>query len=150
MLAKSNETWFDKDVKKNMIRRNSSFYRYKRYRTPSNKTKLTILSNRVCKLLWSKKREYFDDRITQFLSSPKRFFNELNRLIGKQKKNSNFIIADHENKLNTDNFTVSSLFNDVFVSISKSLVASFLTGPSTTEGLANIENSLFFYPTNNP
>ena len=33
-LAKSNKTWFDKEVKKNIIRLNFSFNRDKRYRTP--------------------------------------------------------------------------------------------------------------------
>ena len=40
-----------------------------------------------------------------------------------------------------------SLFNEKFVSISKTLAASIPTVPFTTEGLASSEKSLFFYPT---
>ena len=105
------------------------------------------MRNRVCELLRSKKREYFENRLTRFLYSPKRFFNELNRLTGRQKKNVNFIIADDESKLHTDDFAVSNLFNQKFVSMSKTLAASIPTVPFTTEGLANNEKSLFFYPT---
>ena len=95
----------------------------------------------------SKKREYFDDRLTRFLNSPKRFFNELNRLAGRQKKKSNFIIADNENKLNTDDFAVSNVFIEKVVSISKTLATSIPTVPFTTEGLCNEKKSFFFDPT---
>ena len=95
----------------------------------------------------SKKREYFDDRLTRFLNSPKRFFNELNRLTAKQKKKSNFKIADNENKLNTDYFAVSNLFSEKLVSISKTSATSIPTVPFTTEGLCNDEKYIFFYLT---
>ena len=88
----------------------------------------------------SKKREYFDDRLTRFLNSTKHFFNELNRLTGRQKKKSNFIIADNKIKLNTDDCAVSNVFNEKFVSISK-------TSAYRNEGLFKHEKSLFFYPT---
>ena len=91
---------------------------------------------------------YFDDRLTRFLNSPNCFFIELNRLSGKQKKKSNFIKADNENKSNTDDFAVSNEFNEKFVSISKTLDTSNPTVPFTTEGLCNNEKSLFIYPTN--
>ena len=81
-VTKSNKPWFDKDVKdvkKSIIRRTFGFNRYKRYRAPSNKTKYTKKRNRVCELMRSKKREYFDDRHTCFLNSLKLLFNELNR-----------------------------------------------------------------------
>ena len=146
-VTKSNKPWFDKDVKTSIIRRNFAFNRYKRYRTPYNKTKDTKMRNRVCELMRSKKREYFDDRPTRFLKSPKRFFNQLNRLTGRQKKKSNFIIADNENKLNTDDFAASNVFNEKFVSISKTLATSIATVPFTAEELCNNEKSLFFYPT---
>ena len=145
--VESNKSWFDKNVKQSIIRRNFAFNRYKRYRTPFNKTKYTKMRNRVCELLRSKKREYFENRQTRFLYSPKRFFNELNRLIGREKKNVNFIIADDESKLHTDDFAESNLFNQRFVSMSKTLAASIPTVPFTTECLANNEKSLFFYPT---
>ena len=97
---------------------------------------------RVCELLLSKKREDFDDRINRFsLNSPKGFFNELKGLTGRQKKNGNFIIADIENKLNTDDFAVSNLFNEKLVLISKILAASIFTVPSTTQGMASNEKS---------
>ena len=105
------------------------------------------MRNRVCELLRSKKREYFENRLTRFLYSPKRFFNELNRLTGRQKKNVNFIIADDESKLHTDDFAVSNLFNQKFVSMSKTLAASIPTVPFTTECLPNRIKSLIFYPT---
>ena len=145
--AKSNKTWFHNDVKKSITRRSFAFNRYNRYRTPSDKINCTNMRNRVCELLQSKKLEYFNDRLTQFLNSPKRVFRELNRLTGRQKKNCNFIIAEDENKLNTDYCPVSHLFNEKFVSISKTLTASILTVPFTTEGLTNNEQSLFFFPT---
>ena len=81
------------------------------------------------------------------MNSPKRFLNELNRLTGRQKKNGNFITADKENKLITDDFAVSNLFNEKFVPVNKSLAASIFTDPFTTQGLANNEKSNFFYPT---
>ena len=122
-LAKPNKTWFEKDVMKNIIRQNFAFNN--RYRTPSNKTKYTKMRNHVCELLRSKKREHFDDRpFTHFLISRNRFFNELNRLPGRQKKNCNFLFKDNQKKLNTDDFAVSNLYNEKFVSISKILVAS--------------------------
>ena len=135
-VTKSNKPWFDNDVKKSIIRRNFAFNRYKRYRTPSNKIKYTKMRNRVCELVRSKKQEHFDDRPTRVFNSPKRFFNELNRLTGRQKKKSNFIITDNENKLNND-FAVSNVSNEKFVSISKTLATSIPTVPFTTEGLCN-------------
>ena len=111
-VTKSNKPWFNKDVKKSIIRRNFAFNRYKRYRTPCNKAKYTKMRNRVCELMRSKKREYFDNRLTRFLNSQKRLFNELNRLTGRQKEKSNFIITDTEKKLNTDEFAVSNVFNE--------------------------------------
>ena len=103
-LAILNIRWFDKDVKKNVLRRNFAYNRHNGYRIPSNKTNYTKMKNRVCELLRSKKREYFNDRLTRILNSPKRFFNELNWLTCRQKKNCNFKIADNENKLKTDDF----------------------------------------------
>ena len=69
----------------------------------------------------------------------------MNRLTGRQKKNCNLIIADNENRLNTDNFAVSNLFNEKIVPISKTLVASIPIVPFTTEGLGRNEKSLFCY-----
>ena len=46
--------------------------------------------------------------------------------------------------MNTDQFAVPDLFNEKFVSMSKTLAASI---PFTTEGLANDKKSLFFYQT---
>ena len=84
-----------------------------------NKVKYTKRTNRVSEHLLSLKRESLDDQLTRFLNSPKRFFNELNRLTGRLKKNSNFIITDNKNKFNTGDFAVSNLFNEKFVSISE-------------------------------
>ena len=75
------------------------------------------------------------------------FFNDVNRLTGRKKKNGNFIITDNENKLNTDDFAVINMFIKRFVSTGKTLAASIPTVPFTTEGLANNEKSLFFYAT---
>ena len=100
-VTKSKKPWFDKDVKKNIIRRNFAFNRYKRYRTPSSKTKYTKMSNRVCELM----------------------------------RSNNFIVTDNENKLNTDDFAISNVFNEKFVSISKTSATSIPTVPFTTEGL---------------
>ena len=66
----------------------------------------------------------------------------MNRLTGRHKNNVTFIIGDRENKLHTDDFAVSK-----FISMSKTLAASIPTVPFTTEGLANNEKSLCFYPT---
>ena len=98
---------------------------------------------RIRELLRSKKREYFDDRLTRFVNSPKRFFNELNRRkeVIELKKSGNFIIADNENNLNTDDFSLSNLFNEKFVSISKTLAAPIPTDSFATEGLASYEES---------
>ena len=57
------------------------------------------------------------------------------------------MIADNKNKLNTDGFAVSNVFNEKFVSIRKTLATSIPTVPFITEELCNIEKSLFFYPT---
>ena len=105
------------------------------------------MRNRVCKLLRSRKREHFDDCFTRFLKSPKRFFNELNRLKCRHVKNCNFIFADNENKLITDDLAVSNLLNEKFVSLRKTLAASTPIVPFTTDVLADKEKSLFFYPT---
>ena len=109
-----------------------------------NKVKYTKRTNRVFEHLRSLKRESFDDQLTRFLNSPKRFFNELNRLTGRLKKNSNFIITDNKNKFNTGDFAVSNLFNEKFVSISETWISpvSF-----TTERLASNKKFFFFYPT---
>ena len=146
-LAKSNKSLFDKDVKKNKMRQNFAFKRYNRYCTPSNKNKNTKMRNLVCKLLRSKKREYFFDRLTRFLNSSKSFLNGLNRLNGRQKKNSNFITTEIESKWNTEDFAVSTLFNEKFVSESETIAASIPTVPFNTEGLAKNVKSLFLYPT---
>ena len=130
------KTWFDKDVKKGIIRRNFAFNRYNRYCTPPNKTKYTKMRNRVGELLRSNKREYFNDRRTRFLNSPIRFSNELIRHTDSQKKNGKL----HD-------FCRTDLFNEKFVSVSKTLAASIPTVPFTTEGLTNNGKSLFFYPT---
>ena len=49
--------------------------------------------------------------------------------------------------MNTDGFAVSNLFNEKFVSISKTLAASISTVPFATEAFAKVEKSLFCYPT---
>ena len=83
------------------------------------------------------------------LNSPKRFFffSVLNRLTARQKKNCNFIIADKEKKLNTDDLAVSNLLNGKFVSMSKTFAASVPTVPCSTEGLAISEMSICFHST---
>ena len=57
------------------------------------------------------------------------------------------MFGDNENKLNTNDFAVSNLFNDKFVSISKISTASSPTISILTEVLDKIEKSLVFYPT---
>ena len=108
------------------------------------------MKNRVYDFRRSRKRDYFDHRLTRHLKSSKRFFNELNRPTGRQKKSGKFIIPDNENELNTENFTVLNLLNEKFVSMSKILAASFPTVQFTAERLLKNEKSTFFYPTGYP
>ena len=82
----------------------------------------------------------FNDRLTRFLSSSKRFFDKLNRLTGRQKKNGNFLIAANENKFNTDEYSGSNVFNEKFVSIGKKLTDSIPNVQITTEGLTNMRS----------
>ena len=49
--------------------------------------------------------------------------------------------------MHIDDFGVSNLLNEKFDSISKTLAASILSVPFTTEWLAYNEKSFFFYPT---
>ena len=130
-------------MKKSIIRQKVSFNRYERYRTPTNRTKFTLIRNRVCDIQWSNKRDNFYDILTGFLNSPKRFFKDLNRLTGRVKMKGNFKIADNENKLNTDDFAVPNLSNGKFIWINKVFAAPIPTVPFTTEGLTNNEKTLF-------
>ena len=50
--------------------------------------------------------------------------------------------------MKTEDFAASKLFNEKIVSKSKTLDASIPTVPFTSDGLANNEKSLVFYPTN--
>ena len=72
------------------------------------------------------------------------FYKELNKITGKARKNSNFVIKNDKNELITDDIDVAKSFNEKFVSISKTLAASIDNVPFTTHGVKTNEKSLFF------
>lgn len=134
---------FDGEVLENVNIRDKLFKRFQKSRLHTDKGLYKKVKYNTLKLITAKERQFFDDKLSEYIENPKEIWQTLKSFdMPKKILISNFSAVESNNKLTFDKKTIPKIFQDFFLNLAESLSINSLILQINT---CHLESVLQYY-----
>ena len=132
------QNWFDAEIMEKISDRNKLFKKFRKSRLHVDKDNYKEARNEVQKLIRTKKKAYFESKLTENIGKPKELWNCLKSL-GLKFENtiSNINCLENDKSVNFDVKDIAKDFRAYFSNLAENLVGR-LPNPSNKNGVLSV------------
>ena len=134
-IASTSQNWFDAEIMKKISDRDKLFKKFEKSRLHVDKDNYNEVRNEVQKPIRTKKKAYFESKLTENIGKPKELWNCLKSLGLKFESSiSNINCLENDKSVNFDVKDIAKDFSAYFSNLAENLVSK-LPNPSNKLGV---------------